>query len=145
MDTNNTPAGTGSRASETSKALAGPLAQRMMRAMQKATIPVRGLKVAVPLTADTLPRNLVPMDGPAGVLVVDLVLEGSTLTVRAKINGKNYRRMLKQIDEHGAANVVVVMQGTLRPPAAPDDPLVLDSAGFQVNVKTPRPADPVTD
>ena len=45
---------------------------------------------------------------------------------------------------HWAASYCI-MQGTLRPPAAPDDPLVLDSAGFQVNVKTPRPADPVTD
>jgi hypothetical protein len=145
MDTDTLPAGTGSRSSEISKALAGPLARRMMRAMQKATIPVRGLKVAVPLTADALPRDLVPLDGPAGEPVIDLALEGSTLTVRAKINGKNYRKMLKQIDEHGAANVAVVMQGTLRPPAASGEPLVLDSAGFQVNVKTPKPVDPVTD
>jgi hypothetical protein len=65
--------------------------------------------------------------------------------VRARINGKNYRKMLKQIDEHGAANVAVIMQGTLRPPAAPGDPLVLDSAGFQVNVKMPKAADPGTD
>jgi hypothetical protein len=145
MDTDDALAGPGMRATETSrKALAGPLARRRLRAMQKATIPVRGLKVTVPLSADTLPRNLVPMDGPAGEPVIDLALEGSTLTVRARINGKNYRKMLKQIDEHGPANVVVVMQGTLRPPAAPGDPLVLDSAGFQVNVKTPKPADPVT-
>ena len=145
MDADDTPAGTGSRATETSKALAGPLARRMLRAVQKATIPVRGLKVAVPLTAVALPRDLVPMDGPAGEPVIDLVLEGSTMIVRARINGKNYRKMLKQIDEHGAANVAVVMQGTLRPPAAPGGPLVLDSAGFQVNVKTPKPTNPVTD
>ncbi len=32
----------------------------------KATIHVPGLKVTVPLAADVLPRDLVPMEGPAG-------------------------------------------------------------------------------
>ena len=86
--------------------------------MTKATIRVPGLKVAVPLAADALPRDLVPTDGPAGEPTLDLVLEGGSLTVRAKLNGKNYRKMLKQIAEHGAANVAVVLQGVLRPPAA---------------------------
>ena len=49
--------------------------------------------------------------------------------------------MLKQIAEHGAGNVVVVLQGVLRPPAAPGGPFVLEGAGFQVNVKTPRPVE----
>ena len=110
--------------------------------MKTATIRVPGLKVAVPLSADALPRDLVPMDGPAGEPMMDLALEGSALTMRARLNGKNYRKMLKQIAEHGPGNVVVVLQGTLRPPAPPGGPLVLDSAGFQVNVKTPRPAEP---
>jgi hypothetical protein len=48
-----------------------------------ATIQVPGLKVTVPLAADALPRDLVPMDGPAGEPVLDLVLEGGSLTVRA--------------------------------------------------------------
>ena len=47
---------------------------------QKATIRVPGLKVAVPLPADALPRDLVPMEGPAGEPVIELVLEGSNLT-----------------------------------------------------------------
>jgi hypothetical protein len=110
--------------------------------MAKAIIRVPGLKVAVPLGADALPRDLVPVDGPAGEPEIELVLEGSSLAMRARINGKNYRKMLKQIAEQGAANVAVVLQGTLRPPAAPGGPFVLDSAGFQVNVKTPRPAEP---
>ena len=50
--------------------------------------------------------------------------------------------MLKQIGEHGAGNVVVVLQGLLRPPAAQGGPFVLEGAGFQVNVKTPRPPEP---
>ena len=74
--------------------------------MTKATIKVTGLKVAVPLAADALPRDLVPMDGPAGEPTIDLVHDGGSLTARPKINGKNYRKMIKQIAEQGAANVV---------------------------------------
>ena len=109
--------------------------------MTKATIRVPGLKVAVPLPADALPRDLVPMDGPAGEPTIELVLEGGTLTALAKVNGKNYRKMLKQIIEQGAGNVAVVLQGVLRPPVAPDQPFVLQGAGFQVNVKTLRPTE----
>ena len=107
-----------------------------------ATIRVASLKVTVPLAADALPRDLVPMDGPAGEPTLDPVLEGTPLTARAKLNGKNYRKLLKQVDEQGAANVSVVLQGTLRPPAAPGGPFVFDTAGFQANVKAPRPAEP---
>jgi len=110
--------------------------------MTKATIHVPGLKVTVPLAADALPRDLVPMEGPAGEPTLELVLDGGALTVRARLNGKNYRKLLKQVAEHGAGNVVVVLQGVLRPPAAPGGPFVLEGAGFQVNLKAPRPAEP---
>src|SRR3954454_22960484 len=102
---------------------------------QTATITVPSLKVAVPLQADALPRDLVPMDGPAGEPTLELVLDGTPLTARAQLNGKNDRKLLKQVAEQGAANVSVVLQGTLRPPAATGGPFVLESAGFQVNVK----------
>jgi hypothetical protein len=108
----------------------------------KATIHVPGLKVTVPLAADALPRDLVPMEGPAGEPTLELILDGGPLTARARLNGKNYRKMLKQVAEHGAGNVVVVLQGVLRPPPAPGGPFVLEGAGFQVNIKTPRPAEP---
>jgi hypothetical protein len=104
-----------------------------------ATIGVPSLKVAVPLAADALPRDLVPPDGPPGEPLLDLVLEGG-VTARAKINGRNYRRMLKQVNDHGAANVVIVLQGVLKPPAEPGGPHALLDAGFQVNVRTPKPA-----
>jgi hypothetical protein len=107
---------------------------------QKATLRVPGLKVAVPLPADALPQDLVPMDGPAGEPVIELVLAGSNLTAIARCNGKNYRKMLKTIAEQGAGNVAVVLQGVLRPPAAQGGAFVLEGAGFQVNIKTPRPA-----
>ena len=110
--------------------------------MASATIRVPGLKVTVPLSAEALPRDLVPTDGPAGEPTLDLVLEGGPLTARAKLNGKNYRKLLKQVAELGAGNVSVVLQGTLRPPAVAGGPYVLESAGFQVNVKAPRPSEP---
>jgi hypothetical protein len=105
------------------------------------TIQVPSLKVTVPLTAAALPRDLVPMEGPAGEPILDLVLEGGSLTVRAKLNGKNFRKLIKQVDEHGPDNVAVALQGVLRPPAQPGGPFVLEGAGFQAVVKTPRPAD----
>ena len=110
--------------------------------MTKAMIHVPGLKVTVPLAADALPRDLVPMEGPAGEPIFELVLDGSPLTVQARLNGKNYRRLLKQVAEQGAGNVAVALQGVLRPPASPDGPFVLEGAGFQVTIKTPRPTEP---
>ena len=107
---------------------------------QKATLRVPGLKVAVPLPADALPQDLVPMEGPAGEPVLELVLEGGSLTALAKLNGKNYRKLLKTIAEQGAGNVAVVLQGVLRPPADQGGPYLLEGAGFQVNIKTPRQA-----
>jgi hypothetical protein len=122
----------------------GPLPRHVPGAftvMSKATIAVPGLKVAVSLSGDALPRDLVPPEGPPGEPVIDLVLGDGLLTARARINGKNYRKMLKQIAEVGAANVVVVLQGLLRPPTAPGEPFVMEGAGFQVTVKTPKPVD----
>src|SRR3954466_14062430 len=104
--------------------------------MKTATIRVNGLKVAVPLRAAGGPRAPAPREGPAGEPVIELALEGSGLVVRAKFNGKNFRKMLKTIDEHGADNVAVVLQGLLRP--AGDGGYMLEGAGFQVNVKTPK-------
>jgi hypothetical protein len=107
-----------------------------------ATIRVPGLKVTVPLDAAALPRDLVPPEGPAGEPVLDLVLEGGSLTVRARLNGKNYRKLLKQVAEHGADRMAVALQGVLRPPVAAGGPFVLEGAGFQAVVKAapPRPA-----
>ena len=109
--------------------------------MTKATLRVPGLKVAVPLAAAALPGDLVPREGPAGEPTLDLVLEGGSLTARAKLNGKNYRKLLKQVAEHGADRVAVALQGVLRPPSEAGGPFVLEGAGFQVTVKTPRPAE----
>ena len=105
------------------------------------TIRVPGFKVAVPLPAHTLPMDLVPPEGPAGTPTIELVLEGSILTASAQINGKNYRKLIKTIAENGPDNVAVVLQGTLRPPAVKGGPYLLEGAGFQANLKTPKPAE----
>jgi hypothetical protein len=105
--------------------------------MPAATIRVPSLKLTVPLAADALPRDIVPMDAPAGEPTLELVLEGTPLTARAKLNGKNYRQLLKQIGGW-RGQCFDRPAGALHPPAAPGGPFVLDSAGFQVNVKTPR-------
>ena len=81
--------------------------------MTMATIRVPAVKVTVPLAAEALPRDLVPMDGPAGEPTLELVLDGTSLTARAKLNGKNYRKLLKQIAEVGADNVSVVLKRDL--------------------------------
>jgi hypothetical protein len=104
--------------------------------VQKAQIKVPGLKVAVPLKADALPQDLVPPDGPAGEPVIELHLDGSPLAIAARINGKNYRKMLRTVAEHGQDQVAIVLQGNLRPGSKPGT-LTLESAGFQVNVKAP--------
>jgi hypothetical protein len=87
----------------------------------------------------------VPMEGPAGEPILDLVLEGGSLTVRAKLNGKNFLKLLKQVDEHGAENVAVALQGVLRPPAAPGGPFVLEGRGsrrWSRRRDRPRPSRP---
>src|SRR4051812_12933984 len=94
------------------------------------------------MAAAALPRDLVPMEGPAGEPTFDIVLEGGSLTVRAKLNGKNFRKLIKQVEEHGAENLAVALQGVRRAPASAGGPFMLEGAGFQAVVKTPRPAEP---
>ena len=45
---------------------------------------------------------------------------------------------LKVIAEHGPENVNVLLQGNLRPAAAPGGPYELDAAGLNVTPKTPK-------
>jgi hypothetical protein len=111
--------------------------------MKIAKLNITGLKVAAVLDPATLPVDLVPFEGPVGEPAIDLILPvpGGTLTVRAKINGKNYKKMIKQIAEVGPAGIVTVLQGTLRAPQKAGEPFALEGAGFQATVKTPRPTE----
>ena len=101
--------------------------------MDEIPIATRKIKISVPLRPEGLPP--VPLEGPIGDLTLRLTLEGASLTIPARLNGKSYRKMIKTVAEKGAGNVTVILQGDL---VAPDGgPVRLDSAGFQVVVKTP--------
>jgi hypothetical protein len=112
--------------------------------MATTTIPVRALKVMIPVAAEALPKDLVPPDGPPGAPVLMLVLEGTAVKVRAQLNGKSVRKVLKQIAELGAEGVSVGVQGLLKP-AAGGGAFELADAGIQVFVKTPKPAAPASN
>jgi hypothetical protein len=107
------------------------------------TLHLKGLKINTLVPPDALPADLVPPEpAPAGDPVVDLALEGSDLIVRARLNGKSVRKALKAIAAQGAGNVHVLLQGTLKPPAAAGGPYVLDSAGLSVSPRGGPPASP---
>jgi hypothetical protein len=100
-------------------------------------ITIRGINIFIPMRLDAIPRGLVPDDGPAKNFEWELVLEGGALRMLAHINGSNYRRMLKTIEENNN-NVGVVLRGKLRS-TQPGEALVLESAGFDVRVKKSAP------
>ena len=101
-------------------------------------VPVRGLKVTTLLAPALLTPDLVPPEGqPAGEVRIDLDLAGK-LAVSAMVNGKSVRRALKTVAEHGADNVVVLLQGNLCPGAEPGT-FMLDAAGLSCTPKTSKP------
>jgi hypothetical protein len=104
------------------------------------TIVVRGVKVNTLLPPAALPADMVPPDGqPAGNPIIDVQLDGSTIVMRAVLNGKSLRRALKAIAEHGPENVHALLQGNLKPPEKPGGPLMLEAAGLAVTPRTPKP------
>ncbi len=111
----------------------------MSTASGKVTIKLKGVKVNTLLPPAALPADLVPPEPqPAGNPVIELEIEGTPLVMRVVLNGKSVRRALKTIAEHGPDNVNVLLQGNLRPAAAPGGPYELDAAGLNVTPKTPK-------
>jgi hypothetical protein len=106
---------------------------------QHARLRIPSIKVSIPLAAAAIPKDLVPAEGPPGEPTLELALEGSSIVVLAKLSGKNYRRMVKNIVENGPDAVALALQGNLRPPASPGGPFTLESAGFNINIKN-KPA-----
>src|SRR3954454_20261066 len=102
--------------------------------MTEIPIAARKMKISVPRRPQGLPAA--PLEGPIGDLTLRLALEGSSLTIPARINGKSYRKMIKTVAEKGAENVTVILQGELVAPPG-GGPVRLDAAGFQVIVKAP--------
>ncbi len=110
--------------------------------MQKVTIPIKGLKIHTLLPPAALPADLVPPEPqPAGNPVIELLLEGSPLVVRASLNGRSVRRALKTIAELGPDNVNAVLQGVLKVGPMPNGPLTLDAAGLTVSPKGGKAGD----
>jgi hypothetical protein len=107
-----------------------------------AKLTVRGIKVTTLLGPMALvAADLVPPEpAPAGDPVLDIELEGGSLTVRAKLNGKSVRKALKQIAEHGLDDVNLLLQGNLRPAPSPGQPFLLEAAGLSVTARTPKEA-----
>jgi hypothetical protein len=115
----------------------------MSSASGKVRIKLKGVKVNTLLPPAALPADLVPPEPqPAGNPAVELEIEGTPLVMRAVLNGKSVRRALKAIAEHGPENVNVLLQGNLRPPAAPGGPYELDAAGLNVTPKMAKPEAP---
>lgn len=113
------------------------------KARRSVKLHVRGIKVTTLIAPDALPADLVAREPhPPGEAVIDLQLEGASLVVRARINGKSVRRALKTIAEHGAGNVNLMIQGNLKPSTEPGAPFVLDAAGLSATPKTPKPEAP---
>jgi hypothetical protein len=111
--------------------------------MPSKRIQVRGLKITTLIPPAEL-LGLVPDEPqPAGNPVLELALEGSPLVVKAVCNGKGIRKAVKTIVAAGGPDqVVVVLQGTIKAPATPGSPYVLEGAGITATVKTPRPTEP---
>jgi hypothetical protein len=115
----------------------------MSTASGKVRIKLKGVKVNTLLPPAALTADLVPPEPqPAGNPVVELEIEGTPLVMRAVLNGKSVRRAIKTIAEHGPDNVNVLLQGNLRPAAAPGDPYEVDAAGLAVTPKTAKPETP---
>jgi hypothetical protein len=115
----------------------------MSTGSKKVRITLRGVKVNTLLPPGALPADLVPPEPqPSGNPVIELEIEGTSLVMRAVLNGRSVRRGLKTIAELGSDNVNVVLQGNLRQAAAPGAPYELDAAGLTVSPKTPKPEAP---
>jgi hypothetical protein len=109
--------------------------------MPSKRIQIRGLKVTAVVNPADLIGLVPPEPAPPGEPVLDLLIEGTNLVVRAQLSGRGARRAIKAIDAAGGAeNVVAICQGSLRGPATPGGPLTLDGAGLNVQPRTPKPA-----
>jgi hypothetical protein len=111
--------------------------------MSKTLIRLKGVKINTLIPPASLEGLVPPEPQPAGTPVIDLEIEGSPpVLIRAQVNGKSVRRALKLIAEHGADGVNVLLQGNMKPPAAPGDPFMLDAPGLAATTKTPKAETP---
>jgi hypothetical protein len=106
------------------------------------TIPVRAFKITIPVDPDSIPKGIVPPDGPAGNPTLCFGVAGTGLVVTATLNGKSLRKTLKTVAEYGPGEVFVILQGNLR--ADGPNGLTIIDAGIIASVKKPKPKEEAT-
>jgi hypothetical protein len=109
------------------------------------SVTVPALKIVIPLKPADLPANLVPPEpAPVGNPVLAVQLQGTDVVVPVYLSGKNARKTLKTVAQHGAENVNLVINGVLKPGA--QGGWVVAEASFQVFVKSaPTEAAPASN
>ena len=101
------------------------------------TVTVPTLKIVIPLRPDQIPPGLVPAEpAPVGAPVLNVQLAGTGMTIPVHLSGKNARKTLKLLAQHGAANVNLVVNGTLKPGPQAGTWMVAE-ASFQTFIKPP--------
>ena len=103
-------------------------------------ITVPALKVTIPLKPDQIPSDLVPAEPlPTGNPVLTVQLAGTGIVVAVHLSGKNARKTMKLLAQHGPGNINLVVNGNLRPGPQAETWMVAE-ASFQTFIK-PQPSD----
>jgi hypothetical protein len=102
------------------------------------SITVSYLKVTLVCRPGMLPLDLVPMEDKGDDPILHIEIERGIQAV-ARLGQKNYRKMVRTIQEHGAENVTVLLNGELHGPALPGAFHIIASASLQTTVKNPAP------
>lgn len=84
-----------------------------------------------------MPRDVVPANGPAGDVLWLVEIQGGNAVLPARLNGKNYRRLLRELDA-AQEPLAVVLQASLRTGPGTDR-LGLMDAGFRAAPKSSVP------
>lgn len=101
-----------------------------------ATVPMKSLKVTLPLKPEQIPKDILPKEGAPGAakarVTWNIELENDPpLVVQVSFPVKNYRKILKTIDET-QGEVVILLQGRLLGNG------IIDGAGLTVQVRKPK-------
>jgi hypothetical protein len=100
-----------------------------------AIVPLRSFKLSWVMSPERVPRDVLPPEGEPGEVEWQLQLEGGAAPIAASFNARNYRRMVKELDD-GHGNVMLTLQGYLT--GGPTG-LVLERAGFRVERRRGSP------
>ncbi|MBI5549410.1 MAG: hypothetical protein HY901_36450 [Deltaproteobacteria bacterium] len=100
-----------------------------------AVVPLRSFKLSWAMSPERVPREVLPPEGEPGEVEWQLQLEGSAPPIRVVFNARNYRRMIRELDEN-KGNVMLTLQGYLT--GGPEG-LFLDRAGFRVERRMSKP------